>query len=74
MLTHSLALGYQELERVSGMPGGNSVPGSLELASDFVTYQPCDLGELLSFWSFSFLSCKQEIILNCLPFGKNRSL
>ena len=47
---------------------------SLELASDFVTYQTCDLDELLSFWSFSFLSCKQETILNCLPFGKNRSL
>lgn len=49
-----------------------SKSGSLELASDFVTYQPCDLGELLSFWSFSFLNCKQEIILNCLPFGENR--
>lgn len=50
-----------------------SKSGSLELASDFVTYQLCDLGELLSFWNFSFLSCKQEeITLNCLPFGENR--
>lgn len=43
----------------------------MQLASDFAIYQPCDLGELLSFQSLSFLSCKQEIILNCLPFGEN---
>lgn len=66
IVLQNLVWGIRDGKRAQGMWASKS--GSLELASDFVTYQLCDLGELLSFWSFSFLNCKQEIILNCLPF------
>ena len=62
---------FEELGWQKSPEHGLQSQADMQLASDFAMYQPCDLGELLSFQSLSFLSCKQEIILNCLPFGEN---